>query len=138
MRWLENAWQQLRGPNICCDWNEFFAESIDTCVRYHDRYYPIARHSHSFFEIVFLVRGNCTHHVGNDMIEMQQGDVVIVPPGTLHALYSFSDENVIFNMHISSETFRTKFPVPSHLTKHIGGILQERPSIRRRSGNHTS
>lgn len=109
IEYLENAWQSLQNPSIRCDWNEYYPESIDTCLRYHDRYYPISLHSHSFFEIVFLVRGECAHRVGDDMIEMQRGDVVIVPPGTLHSVFSFSDKNIIFNMPISSNTFEQNF-----------------------------
>lgn len=109
IEYLDNAWQSLNNPNIRCDWNEYCADSKDTCIRYHDRYYPISLHSHSFFEIVFLVRGKCLHRVGDDMVEMKQGDVVIVPPRTLHSVFSFSDENIIFNMPISSDTFEQNF-----------------------------
>lgn len=84
-------------------------ETYDAYIRYHDRYYPVTEHSHSFYEIVFLVKGHCIHFVGGDRVEMRTGDIVIVPPDTVHCLFSYNDENIIYNMHIKSSTFEQNF-----------------------------
>lgn len=44
--------------------------------------YPF--HSHDFYEIYFFVGGNVTYYIENKSYRLSQGDILILPPRTLH------------------------------------------------------
>jgi AraC family cel operon transcriptional repressor len=89
--------------------SSYYTSSCDANLTYHDRYCNILPHTHDFFEIVFLVCGECSHMVGGSTFNMYSGDVVIVPPHTMHQLMSYDDQNITFNMHISTHNFEQNF-----------------------------
>lgn len=46
----------------------------------HLRYTPVFVHSHSFFTVLYVLRGQCGHTVGGADLPMKQGDVFFLPP----------------------------------------------------------
>lgn len=63
----------------------------------HARFEPGAsnvRHSHPHEQIVFVFRGTITQHVGDEVIEMDAGDALLIPGGTPHDSENRSDEPV--------------------------------------------
>ena len=86
-----------------------FSSSFDLRVYSHARYLPIHPHSHDFFELVILVRGTCRHMVGGDYLTMHTGDLVVVPPNTVHWMIADDDESVIYNMQIRKSSFEKNF-----------------------------
>lgn len=50
-----------------------------------DSTYPeVAPHYHEFFEIVFFISGNIHFIVSDQSLKLQNGDLLIIPPNTLH------------------------------------------------------
>lgn len=55
-------------------------------------------HTHEYFQIYFILKGSLEHHVENDSAQLNQGDMFIIPPATVHYIspkvgtvfYSFS------------------------------------------------
>lgn len=45
---------------------------------------PVQLHSHSFYEVLFIVSGNVQYLVGTERYRLQHGDMVLVPPGVSH------------------------------------------------------
>ncbi|MBQ6897393.1 MAG: helix-turn-helix domain-containing protein [Clostridia bacterium] len=41
-------------------------------------------HYHSLFEIYFMLEGSCTYFIDNKVYNVQAGDIVIIPGGTIH------------------------------------------------------
>lgn len=41
-------------------------------------------HSHSFYELFYLVNGECTTFIDHNIYKFNKGDIVIVPAGTIH------------------------------------------------------
>ena len=42
------------------------------------------KHVHSYYEVYFLSEDNASVFIQNKLYKLWQGDVVILPPGTLH------------------------------------------------------
>lgn len=48
------------------------------------RYIDIAEHRHEFYEIVCILKGECVHTANGKSIYAKEGDIIFVPPQTLH------------------------------------------------------
>jgi quercetin dioxygenase-like cupin family protein len=53
-------------------------------------------HRHPYEEIFILLRGSATFRRGDDSIDAQAGEIVIVPANTPHGFVNTSDERVLF------------------------------------------
>lgn len=54
------------------------------CIK-HLPYMNEDEHTHSYFEITYIYSGKCTMLFGDEVIEMTEGNLCIVPPGSPHA-----------------------------------------------------
>ena len=86
----------------------------------HYRYSPAFLHSHTFFEIIYVLRGTCENIFSSHTISMQAGDICIVAPSIVHAVSAFSDDCIVYNFTIKSQTFETVFlnTLPRYGTLH--------------------
>ena len=46
----------------------------------HLRYTPVFPHSHTFFTVLYVLRGRCGHTVDGKDLPMERGDVFFLPP----------------------------------------------------------
>lgn len=76
----------------------------------HLRYFPVPLHAHEYFEMMCIVRGSCTLHIGDVAVSVATGDTILVPPGTVHTVSVFSDDCLLYNNEIRFSTLREKFP----------------------------
>ena len=74
----------------------------------HLRYTPVFTHSHSFFTVLYVLRGQCGHTVGGADLPMQQGDVFFLPPYVKQTIAVF-DDSLVLNLHIRRDTFDDVF-----------------------------
>jgi len=89
---------------------EFFITSNnDLFVLRHLRYFPALFHTHNFFEILCVVEGSCTHYINGQQQLLFQGDILIMAPGTMHAINVTDDESLVINILIRSSTFHSAF-----------------------------
>jgi len=88
---------------------KMFPKSNDVIVSKHLRYSPCFLHTHSFFEIVFILNGSCTNKVSDTILKMNTGDVCIIAPNTIHALSVFSDDCIAINLLVRATTFEKSF-----------------------------
>ena len=56
--------------------------------------YYIEPHSHDFYEMNIILRGNGTHQIENAGFSVKTGDVFVIPPMTVHAYYNTHDLDV--------------------------------------------
>ena len=89
--------------------DQFFDAGTNVALFRHLRYLPPVRHSHRFFELTYVLSGTCRNRIGSELISMQEGDVCIIAPDHEHALSTFADDAVIYNVLIRSSTFETAF-----------------------------
>lgn len=85
--------------NMCFKFED--EKSTNIIMLYNNRYTPVFMHQHTFYEVVTVLSGHCTHVVNGKMFSMEKGDVCFVSPGTMHQLEAFNDETIIMNMLIS-------------------------------------
>lgn len=64
------------------------AKNCNVELNYVPQYLDIPPHQHDFFEIVYTLRGKCGHRIETQTIEMQTGDIVIIPPHIEHFVFS--------------------------------------------------
>lgn len=88
---------------------ELFPKTNDVIVNKHLRYSPCFIHTHSFFEIIYVLNGSCHNKISDTIIEMKKGDVCIISPGTVHSLSVFNDDCIVINLLVRSTTFEKSF-----------------------------
>lgn len=77
-------------------------------VSKHDRYTPVFKHKHRFFEMIYVYSGKCTQNIMGDTINLNKGDICIVSPDVEHSIGVF-DDSVIINILIKRSTFDNTF-----------------------------
>lgn len=106
-------------PDNALDETILPAESAIDIFR-HYRYAPAFLHSHTFFEMIYVLHGTCKNIFSSHSISMHEGDICIVAPTIVHALSAFSDDCVVYNFIMKSQTFEAVFlnTLPKYGTLH--------------------
>lgn len=74
----------------------------------HLRYTPVFPHSHTFFTVLYVLRGRCGHTVDGKDLPMERGDVFFLPPRVTQTIEVF-DDSLVLNLHIRRDTFDDVF-----------------------------
>ena len=85
-----------------------FADGDNIKIVKHACYMPLFYHSHTFFEMLYVLSGFCDNSVEDTTVHLQTGDFCIMAPGVSHALGVFSD-SIVINILIRSSTFNETF-----------------------------
>lgn len=104
----------LKHPMPSSPKKEFMSEGIfpkanDVVISKHLRYSPCFIHTHSFFEIIYVLNGYCRNEISNHILEMKKGDVCIISPNTPHSLSVFTDDCIVINLLVRASTFEKSF-----------------------------
>lgn len=86
-----------------------FPRLLDVMILRSSRYAPAFLHSHSFFEIAYVLHGSCENHFASQTLRMNTGDICIMSPQTVHAVSAFSDDCILYNFMVRSATFEQTF-----------------------------
>lgn len=86
-----------------------FPANADVLVLPALRYAPAFLHSHSFFEVICVLNGECDNIFSTNTLHMKAGDICILAPQTVHALSIFNDDCIVYNLIIRSATFENTF-----------------------------
>lgn len=84
------------------------AKDCNVELNYVPQYLDIPAHQHDFFEIVYTLHGKCGHRIETQTMEMQTGDIVIIPPHIEHFVYSLPKSRSV-NIKIRKSTFDRVF-----------------------------
>lgn len=74
----------------------------------HNRYTPMFRHKHIFFELVYALSGSCRQRINQDEIELKEGQFLLIAPEIMHSVGVF-DSSIIINILIRRSTFEDIF-----------------------------
>ena len=88
---------------------EFIPYGYNIAVYKHLRYFPGAVHEHDFFEMTFIVKGDCEYTLPGQTLHMEEGDLVIIPPGIKHSIAMAGEETLFFNVLIRTGAFDSSF-----------------------------
>ncbi len=103
---------------ISCDMDENYPYFIDTNqnlrVEKHERYSIDTQHHHAFFELIYVLKGQCRNTIKDRSIWMQEDDICLISPGAVHAMRVF-DDSIIINILIRKSVFKeTFFKIPAN------------------------
>ncbi|MBQ7147695.1 MAG: helix-turn-helix domain-containing protein [Pseudobutyrivibrio sp.] len=106
---LKETFETDNSPKSVFDEDIFIPSNLDCSFVRHLRYLPSFLHTHDFFEIVYVKHGSCTNYIGDEILIMKTGDFCFHSPGTVHAIKSCSDEDIVYNIVIRQSTFERYF-----------------------------
>ena len=86
-------------------WKE---ENKDIVIHKHPCFMPKWYFIHDFYEMIYVLKGNCFGELENHNLELIEGDVVLIPPQVKHCLSVFND-SIVFNVKIRKSTFNRSF-----------------------------
>lgn len=84
-------------------------QNDNVSVRKHSRYNPLFCHTHTFFELVYVLSGHCENMIAGHVVRMGEGDLCIIAPGMYHSLGVFDDHSIVLNILIKKSTFQETF-----------------------------
>lgn len=73
------------------------------------RYMPTHWHSNTFFEIYYALSDNCSIYFTEEIIHMNAGSVLIIPPSIIHASPCYQDDCILMYFLLRSSTFERVF-----------------------------
>ena len=91
---------------------DWFHPFLDVSIHKHMAYFPSFRHVHAFYELCYVLQGNCQQTVYNrnntHSLQLSDGDILILPPGLEHEV-SMNSESVVVNILLRESTFKHVF-----------------------------
>lgn len=75
----------------------------------HPRYSPMRLHFHNYFEMNYVVSGECTQHFEDGAAHLKPGDFCLLSPDAAHYIEAFSDDAIVINIAIRQSTFLNQF-----------------------------
>lgn len=74
------------------------------------RYMPLLLHSHQFIEIDYVLKSDQSFLLdGNSSVLLEDGDIILCPPGLSHTFHTHNSESIIIDLIIRTTTFDTAF-----------------------------
>ena len=77
-------------------------------VSKHNCFTPPVPHHHDFFEMFYVLDGQCVHRVGGQRSVLGAGDLCLIQPHVTHSL-DVSDESIVIDVLMRRSTFRNYF-----------------------------
>lgn len=88
--------------------DQFFNKTAQIHLVRHNRYMYSVDHSHSFYEILYVLNGSCLNVVDGQALPLRTGDVCVIPPDVIHSI-SVNSDSLILNILLRESTFTEVF-----------------------------
>lgn len=96
-------------PSAMKDETYFQISDINNIVvNKHNRYTPEFKHTHVFFELVYVLSGQCRQTVEEENVNLTEGCFCLLAPGAEHSIGVF-DSSLVINILIRRSTFEDIF-----------------------------
>ena len=73
----------------------------------HNRYLPQHEHDHEFFEILYVLDGECEHSIFGNADLLKKGDLCVITPSVKHTIWT--DSGIVINFIISPKLIQSAF-----------------------------
>ena len=87
---------------------DFFREGRNVSLTKHPRFFPYFEHRHTFFELIYVLTGQCAETIQGSRITLKQGDLFVLAPSIMHGI-EVMDDSVVINILIRHSTFMDMF-----------------------------
>lgn len=111
---------------------QVFDDADNIKIIKHACYMPPFQHSHTFFELIYVLCGYCDNQADGNCLRLETGDFCIMAPGTNHMLRVFSDSiviNILIRRSTFNETFFDLLSEKSVLSDFFWGALFEKNAV---------
>lgn len=88
--------------------NDFISIGRNAAIVKHPRYIPLFFHEHAFFELIYILSGNCIQHFQESNIRLYKGDLCMMAPDVTHGIEVMND-SIVLNILIRYSTFMDIF-----------------------------
>lgn len=102
-----DSFHQLKEPFELRE-EDFFTSDYDIRILRNLRYTTVSDHQHTFFEMMYLLNGECRNVIDGQELYMKAGDMCIIPPQVEHSIEVVTD-SVLLNILIRTSTFTETF-----------------------------
>lgn len=76
-------------------------------VRTHTRFIHFPEHTHDYVEVIYMCKGETTHIVNGDRVELSQGSLLFLAQNTTHEVLAADKDDIAVNFIISPVFFDT-------------------------------
>ena len=87
---------------------DFFNTGRNVSIIKHPRYFPYFEHQHAFFEIIYVLSGQCKEITSDRTVILSEGELCLLAPNITHGIEVF-DDSVVLNILIRQSTFMDIF-----------------------------
>lgn len=84
-------------------------EQSDIFVNKHFNYINDKTHSHDYLEIYYVFKGNCEFYFEKEHRTLEEGELCIIAPTSLHNILADNDDSIIISIAIRKSTFDSTF-----------------------------
>jgi len=88
---------------------DILPENSDIFVFKHFNYIDNHIHSHNYFEICYVFKGNCHLQFEKEQRKLVEGDLCIVAPTSLHDVIVDNEDSIVITISIRKSTFDSAF-----------------------------
>lgn len=85
--------------------NMFMKPNRNIGIQKHPRYLPYFTHSHTFFEIAYVLFGSCRQMIEGKPLHLSEGDFCMLAPGVRHGIEIMDDDTIMLNILIRYDIF---------------------------------
>lgn len=100
-------------------------EGRNVAISKHPRYCPMPLHSHDYFEMNYVVCGNCVQRFEDGTARLTAGDLCLLSPEARHAIEARSDDAIVLNLAIRQSTFLRQFSSLPRQGSAISGFFMD-------------
>lgn len=84
-------------------------EHSDIFVNKHFNYINDKTHSHDYFEIYYVFKGNCEFQFEKEQLTLEEGELCIIAPTSLHNIIADNNDSIVISIAIRKSTFDNTF-----------------------------
>lgn len=118
---LEGAWMPIHMKENMVNEDIVHDEIV---VTKHNRFTPVFTHSHTFFEMVYVLKGSCRQNFSGQEFVLEEGCFNIITPLTEHSISVF-DDSIVLNILIAGSVFEEVFYSLLRFSSEISKFLNQ-------------
>ena len=114
----------LKGSSSHIPEDFFIPQGENASVFRSLRYMPLFLHSHQFIEVnMVFSSGKSQMLMPSKSLPLEDGDILLCPPGLTHCFQAFCDESVILDMFLRVSTFDSAFFGLLNSNTYLAGVF---------------